>query len=426
MGFIKAFSGALSGTFADQWKEFYVPKKDVSPTAALFEAVQQVSNNGVGENYKGYSNVISNGSKFVVPEGTALITVQDGQITGFVAEPGGFEFRTDDPNSQSIFAGDGIVSPLIKSTWEKIKFGGQPATQQLAFYINLKEIAGIRFGTPSVIQWNDSFFETKVGAMARGTFSIKIVDPLLFVKNFVPVSYIQPGAKPYDFNDVDEVTTEQLLNEFVNSLSAGITACSMQAKVEGVDTYDYMSVHREEFGNKMGEEVENSRQWKTSRGLDIVNVTITLEYDEATKALLAEFQQDDKEIRKARRMGDAYANNMAGMMAAASASAMNAAAGNENGAMMGFMGINMAQQNGANLMGVVQNMQPTQPQTPVTPQASSAPVGPTEPVAPVEPTPAPQASQDPTTRLLEMKKLLDAGAITQEDYDKVKNQILGI
>ena len=46
--------------------------------------------------------------------------------------------------------------------------------------------------------------------------------------------------------------------------------------------------------------------------------------------------------------------------------------------------------------------------------------------APAQPAPAAAPAQDPTTKLLEMKKLLDAGAITQEDYDAVKKQVLGI
>ena len=50
MGFIKAFSGALSGTFADQWKDFYVPQEGVPATAGLFRAVKQATNNGRGEN----------------------------------------------------------------------------------------------------------------------------------------------------------------------------------------------------------------------------------------------------------------------------------------------------------------------------------------------------------------------------------------
>ena len=110
MGFIKAFSGALGGTFADQWKDFYAPKSGVPATAGLFPAVAQGTNAGRGENTKGSENIITNGSKIVVPEGTALVTIQDGQITGLVAEPGGFEFKSDDQNSQSMFAGDGIFS----------------------------------------------------------------------------------------------------------------------------------------------------------------------------------------------------------------------------------------------------------------------------------------------------------------------------
>ena len=96
MGFIKSFGGALGGTFADQWKDFYAPKPGVPATAGLFPAVPQGTNAGRGENTKSSENIITNGSKIVVPEGTALITIQDGQITGLIAEPGGFEFRSDD------------------------------------------------------------------------------------------------------------------------------------------------------------------------------------------------------------------------------------------------------------------------------------------------------------------------------------------
>ena len=123
MGFIKAFAGALGGTFADQWLDYYMPEQGVSPTAGLFQAVQQGTNNGRGENTKGSANVITNGSKFVVPEGTALITVQDGAVTGFIAEPGGYVYSSDDPNSKSMFSGGGILASTIGSSWEKFKFG---------------------------------------------------------------------------------------------------------------------------------------------------------------------------------------------------------------------------------------------------------------------------------------------------------------
>ena len=422
MGFIKAFTGSLSGTFADQWKDFYKPMDGVSATAGLFRAVPQGTNNGRGENTKGSNNIISNGSKIVVPEGTALITMQDGGITGIITDAGGYIYNSTDPNSQSIFVGDGIISSTIKSSWEKFKFGGQPGAEQLAFYVNLKIISDIRFGTPAPIKWNDSYFESKVGAVARGTYSLKISDPILFIKNFVPVQYLQSNSEPFDFNDVDNKAGDQLLQEFVNTLSAGITMLSRDAKANGVDTYDYISENRIKFGQAMSTEVENNYHWQTERGLEIENVTLTLEYDEATEELLKEFQQDDKEIRKAKRMlnevearrGEIYSQNMSGMMAAATGQAMQSAASNENGAMMGFMGMNMAQQNGANMFGAFNNYQQPQQQMQQQPQQS------TQQDQPVQPT------QDSTTKLLEMKKLLDAGAITQEEYDRVKAQVLGL
>lgn len=41
MGFIKAFTGALGGTFADQWKDFIVPRSDVPATAAILELKEE-------------------------------------------------------------------------------------------------------------------------------------------------------------------------------------------------------------------------------------------------------------------------------------------------------------------------------------------------------------------------------------------------
>lgn len=186
MGFVKAFTGALGGSFADQWKDFYMVPEGIPATAAIFAAKPKGSNNGRGENTKGNDNIITSGSKIIVPEGTALITMEDGAITGIVAEPGGFIYQTDDANAQSIFTTEDPVGSLIQSTWEKIQFGGQAGAQQLAFYVNLKEIPNNRFGTQSEIYWDDAFFGTQVGAVTRGTYTLKIVDPLLFVKNFVP------------------------------------------------------------------------------------------------------------------------------------------------------------------------------------------------------------------------------------------------
>ena len=404
MGFIKAFTGALGGTFADQWKDFYGPQQNVPATAGLFHAVSQGTNAGRGENYKGSENIISNGSKFIVPEETALITVQDGAVTGFIAEPGGYEFRSDDPNSKSIFSGDGILSSTISQSWERFKFGGQPGSQQIAFYVNLKAITGNRFGTQTPIYWQDEFLATKAGGSARGTYSLKIVDPLLFFKSFVPDMYKQPNGPVFDFADMDNPAGDHLFNDFLTCLTGAFKRFSLKSKESGMDTLDYIQCNLDQFALTMDEEVESTYQWSTNYGLKVISVNLQADYDAATQEILEEARKADQEIRKAARMGQAYSSNMAGMMAAASGQAMQAAAANDNGALAGFMGMSMAQQNGANLMGAVNNMQPQQPMQ----------------------QPAQQPAEDPTTKLLKMKELLDAGAISQEDYDKVKAQVLGL
>ena len=398
MGFIKAFTGALGGTFADQWKDFYMPREDVPGTAALFQAVPKGTNNGRGSNIKGSENVITNGSKIVVPEGTALITVQDGAITGCIAEPGGFEFRSDDPNSRSMFAGDGIIASTIKSSWDKFKFGGQATSQQLAFYVNLKEIPNNKFGTQSEIYWDDAFFGTQVGAVTRGTYTLKITDPILFVKNFVPAKYLTPGAEPFDFADMDNDAGAQLFNEVVGSLSAAFSNYTndpskgnRMSKIQG----DQIG-----FAQSLSKAVEDAYQWKSDRGLEIVKTAImAIEYDDDTKELM-------KDVKKADALSGARGN---AFMQQAAARGMQAAGENGGGTGMAFMGMGMNAAGG--MMGAMQ-----QPNTGSTYQPNFGG--------------AQQQSQtgavDPTQKLMEMKKLLDAGAITQEDYDKVKNQLLGL
>ncbi len=403
MGFIKAFTGALSTTFADQWKDFYKPAEGISATAAVFQAVPYGQNNGVGENTKGNENIISNGSKIVVPEGTALVTMQDGAVTGMIAEPGGYIWNSEDPNSQSMFAGDGIFGQTIKSTWEKFKFGGQPGSEQLAFYVNLKEIPNNKFGTQSEIYWDDAFFGTQVGAITRGTYTLKIVDPLLFVKNFVPAKYLQAGAPVFDFDDMNNEAATQLFNEVVGTLSAAFANYTNDPS-KG-NRISKIQADQIGFAQSMAAAVEGAYQWKATRGLEIVKTAIlAIEYDEDTKALMSD-------VKKADALSGARGNSF---MQQAVARGVQSAGENGGGAGMAFMGMGVGAANG--MMGAMQQ-QPT-PST-YQPGFAQAPV---QNIA--QEAAAPQS--DMAKKLLEMKQLLDAGAITQEDYDAVKKQLLGL
>lgn len=396
MGFVKAFTGALGGSLADQWKDFYMVPEGLPATAAIFAAEAKGTNHGRGANTKGNDNIITSGSKIIVPEGTALITMEDGAITGLIAEPGGFIFQTEDVNAQSIFTTEDPVGSLIQSTWEKIQFGGQAGAQQLAFYVNLKEIPNNRFGTQSEIYWDDAFFGTQVSAVTRGTYTLQIVDPLLFVKNFVPQKFLIQNAPVFDFGDMDNDAAEQLFNEVVGSLSAAFSNYTndpskgnRMSRIQG----DQMG-----FAKSLTDAVEEGYQWKTGRGLQIVKTAIlAMEYDEDTKAMM-------KDVKRADALSGARGNSF---MQQSVARGMQAAGENGGGANMAFMGMGMGA--AGNVMGATQ--QPVNQQAGVQNPANQAP---------------PAQDADPTEKLIQMKKLLDAGVITEDEFNKIKSELLGL
>ena len=383
MGLIQAVSGSIGGVLADQWKDFYTIPDGLPATAALFAAVPHGANAGRGSNTKGSSNIITNGSKIVVPEGYGLLLFQDGKITGFAAEAGGYEWQSDDLNSKSIFSGGGFADSLIKQSWERFKFGGQPGSQQAAFFVSLKELPDNRFGTQSEIYWDDAFLNTQVGAVTRGSYTLKIVDPILFVKNFVPASYLQPG-QVFDFTDIDNAAASQLFNEVVGSLAPAFSLYSNDpSKGNRITKLQQDSIG---FAKSLSDAVENAYQWKSDRGLAIVKTAIvSIEYDANTRELLKTVQRADA-LSGARGNSNLQASVAAGMQSAG-----------ENGGAAGIMGIGMA----SGMMGGMGSLQ--------------------QPVAAATP-----AADDPIAKLKKAKEMLELNLITQADYDALKAKALGL
>ena len=414
MGFIKAFAGSLGGAMADQWKDFLNPPPSLEPTAALFPGVARGQDAGRGSNTKASEHIITNGSKIVVPEGYGLMTFQDGQLTGFIGEPGGFIFTNeDDPNSRSMFAGDGVVASTVKTSWERFKFGGIPSSQQLAFYVNLKELPNNRFGTQSEIYWDDAYLGTQVGAITRGTYSLQIVDPILFVKQFVPLTYLSYDAKTFDFTDLDNDAASQLFNEVVGSLAAAFSHYTNDPdkgnRIAGIQG-DAIG-----FAHSLSQAVEDGYQWISDRGLMIVKVALqAIEYDEDTRELLSDVKKADA---LAGRRGNSFMQQAAARGFQAAGENPGGAGG---GAGMAFLGMGVNAASGA-VGGLQQpHTPPYQQQAP--PQQAPAQQAPAEPGAANQPS----GAEDPVAKLQQLKTMLDQGLITQDDYDTAKADVLGM
>ncbi len=396
MGLIQAAVGSIGGSLADQWQDFYTVPDGLPPTAALFAAVPSGTNAGRGSNTRGSTNIITNGSRIVVPEGYGLLLMQDGGVTALVAEAGAYEWQSNDLQSKSIFSGGGLFESLVLQSWERFKFGGQPGSQQAAFFVSLKELPNNRFGTQSEIYWDDGYLNAQVGALTRGSYTLQIVDPIRFVKSFVPASYLQPG-QVFDFTDLDNAAASQLFNEVVSSLAPAFSAYTNDpAKGNRITRIQQDAVG---FASSLSEAVETAYRWKTDRGLVIVKTAIVaIEYDAHSRELLKTVQRADA-LTGARGNSNLQASVAAGFQAAG-----------QNAGVGGIMGMGIAAGGVGGLAGL---------QQPVAPAPAMAPAAPA-------PAAAAPAADDPVARLTRAKQMLDAGLITQADYDAVKAKALGL
>ena len=391
MGLMQSLADSIDGVLGDQWKDFYTIPGGLASTVALIAAVKAGSNMGRGVNTAGSANVITNGSKFIVPEGYGLLLMQDGAITAFAAQPGGYEWQSDAPDSQSIFAGDGIVSPFILASWERFKFGGRPSSEQRAFFVSLKELTNNRFGTQSEIYWDDTFLNTQVGAMVRGSYSLRVVDPILFVKSLVSSKYLESGA-PFDFTDLKNDASTQLYSEVIGSLSSAFAGYANDESKQ--NRMSRIQQDAQGFAKSLAYEVESAYGWRSERGIEIVSTAIVaIEYDEQSRELLKSVQRADS------LMGARGNSNMQASVAAALQSA------GEQGGAAGIFGIGIASSSAG--LGSLQQTVPQQ----------AAPQHGTEPTA---------VADDSFTALTRFKQMLDAGLISQEDYEAAKRKALGL
>ena len=170
----------------------------------------------------------------------------------------------------------------------------------------------------------------------NGEFVFQVEDPAVLVKSVV-------GSNPKDALTIDDIIGSQLKSLFVEKLTLGISEIMRVNKVSFGD----MGLYGSDLSKKMNELLKDS--WKTY-GLALTDVAIR------------DINLTDESMKRVNKIDDAQifsnANLQSGLMASATADAMQAAASNGSGSMMGFMGMNMAQNAGATVMGVAnQNAQ---------------------------------------------------------------------
>ena len=319
MGLIKAGMGALGGTFADQWKEFFYCDsldKDVLMVKGQKRTSRRSSNHGE-------DNIITNGSGIAVADGQCMLIVEQGKVVEVCAEPG--EFTFDASTEPSVFTGNfgDSLAATFQTVAKRFTYGGDTGKDQRVYYINTKELGEILYGTATPIPFRvvvseERGYKLSVNLRCNGSFTYRICDPLLFYTNVCSNVSTQ-----YDASEI----APRLKSELMNALQPALATLSAN-KVQ----YYEIPAHTLEISEALNEQLSNI--WRKKRGIEVFSFNInSLSIPEEQQKKITEWEENamttDPTTAAARLVGGQI-------------DAMKTAAGNTAGAMTGFMGMGMA------------------------------------------------------------------------------------
>ena len=345
MGLIKAALGAAGGMLADQWREYFYCE---SLPADVLVVKGQKRVGGRSSNTKGTDNIISNGSVIAVADGQCMIIVDQGKVTELCAEPG--EFTYNSSTEPSIFYGD--LGQNLQATFanlgKRFAFGGEPPKDQRVYYFNTKELIGNKYGTPSPVPFRvvdeRAGIDIDIAIRCFGEYSYRVTNPILFYTNVCG-----NVSQAYTRQTIDG----QLKTELLTALQPAFAKISEM----GI-RYSALPGHTTEIADALNDVL--SSKWRDLRGIEIVSFGVSsVKASEEDEAMIKEMQKNAAFMDPRRA---------AAHLVGAQANSMQAAASNQGGAAMAFMGMNMAQNAGGfntqNLyqMGAQQQYQQPQPQ----------------------------------------------------------------
>ena len=324
MGLIKAAVGALGGTLADQWREYVYC--DAMPENVLVTKGKKRTSDKRSSNTKGEDNILTNGSVIAVNEGQCMIVVDQGKVVELCAEAG--EFIYDTSTEPSIFYG-GLGKGLLntfKTIGKRITFGGDTGKDQRVYFFNTKEILGNKYGTANPVPFRvvdrNIGLDIDIGIRCHGEYSYKIIDPMLFYANVCG-------------NVTADYTRDRLDGQLKTELMTALQPAFARISAQGI-RYSALPGHTMEIAQALNEVL--SGQWRELRGIAVASFGVN------SVVASPEDEQMIKDLQRSAVMRDP--SMAAATLVGAQAEALKGAANNENGAMMGFMGLGMAQQAG--------------------------------------------------------------------------------
>ncbi len=143
------------------------------------------------------NNEMKVGSTLVVRESQVAIFIKNGQFAD-VFSPGSYELNTD--------------SLPILSTLKAWKFGFKSPIISDLYFVNTKQFIDIKWGTKNPIPLRDKDFGI-VRVRAFGTFSFKVVEPLVFLREIFGTN------RSYDIDSINEFLKSIIITKFSDAVA---------------------------------------------------------------------------------------------------------------------------------------------------------------------------------------------------------------
>lgn len=263
MSLVQAAKDSLKTLMADQYREFFYCTS-LSNNMLMVKGQKQKGFN----NNNGLDNIITNGSVVSVNAGQCMLIVDQGRIVEFCAEPGEFTY---DASSEPSFLYGELTGERIKKTVKdtvsqfvrRTSFAGTGKDQRV-YYINTKEVQGNLYGTSTPIPFHfvakSTGFEIETTIKCNGTFSFKIVDPILFYTNVA-------GNVEDSFPK-----SEEFLRTMKAELLTKLPKALGQIAANGVLPSE-LPYHLDEVAEYLKEEL--TPDWTDKRGIEVVSMTMS-------------------------------------------------------------------------------------------------------------------------------------------------------
>lgn len=306
---------------------------------------------------------IKNASKLIVGPGQGCIFVYEGRVEAIYSSEGLYDLKTD--------------NVPFWTTLTKLMQGFQSEHKVGLFFYRTTVILDQKWGTPSIVKYEDPVYKFPVGLRAFGNYSFRITHPSGFFTNIVG------SSTAFTVDDFKSVMGSRI----VGPLGDYLAECGF--------SYAQIDKNRDEISGALKEKLGKEF---TTLGFSLEDFRIEgTSFDEDTMRRINRIADMSAEAQAAAAAGLNYAQmqQLEAMKAAASNPGGGAGLGMGMGAGMAF-GNMMGQQMASGAMGGV---------------AGGAASG------------TPQA-EDPVETLAKLKKLVDGGLISQEEYDKKKAEVL--